>query len=134
MEVKGTIKFIGETKSFGSNGFTKKELVVTTDEQYPQYILIEFHKDKSDLLKNNKIGDGVIVGINLRGKEWTNPQGEVKYFNTLIGWKIDPIPFDSSKTPSQQHIANQVPTATPQEAFEPAEDTNEEEEDSGLPF
>jgi hypothetical protein len=35
-----------------------------------------------------KVGDEVEVGINLRGREWTSPQGEVKYFNTIQGWKI----------------------------------------------
>ena len=39
MEVQGTIKVIGETQTFGAKGFRKRELVITTDEQYPQSIL-----------------------------------------------------------------------------------------------
>ena len=42
MEIEGKVKLIGETQTFGSNGFRKRELVVTTDEQYPQHIMIEF--------------------------------------------------------------------------------------------
>ena len=42
MEVQGKIKVIGETATFGSAGFRKRELVITTSEQYPQSILIEF--------------------------------------------------------------------------------------------
>ncbi|MCK4562945.1 MAG: DUF3127 domain-containing protein, partial [Flavobacteriaceae bacterium] len=42
MEVAGKIKKIDETKEFGSNGFRKREMVVTTDEQYPQMIMVEF--------------------------------------------------------------------------------------------
>ena len=42
MEILGKIKLIGEVKTFGDNGFRKRELVVTTEEQYPQHILIEF--------------------------------------------------------------------------------------------
>ncbi len=58
-EVKGTIKIINETKTFGASGFRKRETVVTTDEQYPQSILIEFVQDKCDLLDNYKVGQEV---------------------------------------------------------------------------
>lgn len=89
MEVIGKIKVIGEVQEFGSQGFKKRELVVTTDDQYPQMIMIEFNKDKTDLLNNFEIGTDVKVSINLRGREWINPQGEAKYFNSVQGWKIE---------------------------------------------
>ena len=91
MEVRGQIKVIGETKSFGSNGFQKREVVVTTEEQYPQTIMIEFVQDKCAVLDSYNEGDNVSIGINLRGREWTNPEGEVKYFNSIQGWKIDRV-------------------------------------------
>ena len=72
-----------------SASFKKRELVITTEEQYPQSILIEFAQDKCDLLNNLQIGQDVKVSINLRGREWVNPQGETKYFNSIQGWKID---------------------------------------------
>ena len=89
MELTGRVKQIGEIQEFGSNGFTKRELVITTDEQYPQHIMIEFVKDKCALLDNYGEGDGVKVSINVRGREWINPQGEAKYFNSLQGWRIE---------------------------------------------
>ena len=76
MEVIGKVKLIGEVQTFGSNGFRKRELVVTTDEQYPQHIMVEFTQDKCDLLNNYKVGEGVKVSINWRGREWINQQGE----------------------------------------------------------
>ena len=85
MEVIGKIKLIGDVQTFGSNGFRKRELVVTTDEQYPQMIMIEFVQDKTDLLNNYAVGQDVKVSINLRGREWINPQGEAKYFNSIQG-------------------------------------------------
>ena len=91
MEVTGKVKVIGQVETF-ANDFTKRNLVVTTEEQYPQDISIEFIKDKTSLLDTLKIGQGVTVGINLRGREWTSPQGEVKYFNTITGWKIETVP------------------------------------------
>ena len=88
MEILGKVKVVNAEQQVTAT-FKKRELVVTTDEQYPQHILIEFTQDKCDLLNSYNIGDNVKVGINLRGREWVNPQGETKYFNTLQGWKIE---------------------------------------------
>ncbi|MGB5237628.1 MAG: DUF3127 domain-containing protein [Flavobacteriaceae bacterium] len=123
MEIQGTIKLISETKTFGNNGFRKRELVTTTEEQYPQHLLIEFVQDKTDLLDNFKVGQKVKVSINLRGREWTSPQGETKYFNSIQGWRIEPLNSEVSE-------AAPVP---PMEAFEPAEELKEEDYDD-LPF
>ena len=88
MEVKGKVKVVNDTQEVSAS-FKKRELVVTTDEQYPQHILIEFAQDKCSLLDNIQINEEVTVYINLRGREWVNPQGETKYFNQIQGWKID---------------------------------------------
>ena len=90
MELQGTVKKITDIKTFAS-GFQKREMVLTTEEQYPQPINIEFLQEKGDLLNNLKEGDKVKVGINLRGREWTSPQGEVKYFNSIIGWRVEKL-------------------------------------------
>lgn len=121
-EIKGKIKFVGQTQTFGNNGFTKRELVVTTEEQYPQHIMIEFHKDKCDLLNNIQVGQEVTVSINLRGREWINPQGEAKYFNSLQGWKLEAVPL--SQAPKQQAPPPQNPGGQ----------LNTEEENDDLPF
>ncbi|WP_127018744.1 DUF3127 domain-containing protein [Flagellimonas beolgyonensis] len=125
MEVQGRIKMIDETKTYGNNGFRKREMVVTTEEQYPQHILVEFVQDKCDLLNNFSVGQMVKVSINLRGREWVNPQGETKYFNSIQGWRVE----------SQQPEANadNMPPVPPMEAFEPVDDLNEEDHDD-LPF
>ncbi|TXD83686.1 DUF3127 domain-containing protein [Subsaximicrobium wynnwilliamsii] len=123
MEVQGKIKMIGETQTFGSNGFRKRELVVTTEEQYPQHIMVEFVQDKTDLLNNYQVGQEVKVNINLRGREWVNPQGETKYFNSIQGWRIE----------AGQAAGNNAAPKAPNEAFEPATNLNEEDHDD-LPF
>ena len=94
MELQGIVKKIGETQTFAS-GFQKRELVILTEEQYPQPILIEFLQDKIDLLQNVKEGESVKIGINIRGREWTNPQGEVKYFNSITGWRLEKVSRDA---------------------------------------
>lgn len=126
MEIQGRIKMIDETKTYGSNGFRKREVVVTTEEQYPQHILVEFVQDKTDLLNNFKEGQMVKISINLRGREWVNPQGETKYFNSIQGWRIE-----SMENASEEN--QNIPPVPPIEAFEPAEDINEEDHDD-LPF
>ena len=124
MEVTGKIKWIDETKTYGNNGFRKREVVITTEEQYPQQILIEFIQDKCELLNNYQVGQNVKIGINLRGREWTNPEGETKYFNSIQGWRIDALENDSS---------NEMPPMPTPNSFEPAEgDANEVDDD--LPF
>ena len=91
MEVQGKIKVIGETATFGASGFRKRECVVTTNDQYPQDLSLEFVQDKVDLLDKQKVGDSVTVSINLRGREWINPEGKAVYFNTIQGWRIEKL-------------------------------------------
>ncbi|RED50639.1 DUF3127 domain-containing protein [Seonamhaeicola aphaedonensis] len=125
MEVQGRIKVIGETQTFGANGFRKREVVVTTEEQYPQHIMVEFVQDKTDLLNNYQVGQQVKININLRGREWVNPQGETKYFNSIQGWRIEAL--------QQEPASGNVPPVPPMDAFEPAGELNEDEHDD-LPF
>ena len=107
MEVIGRIKVIGHPQDISAS-FRKRELVVTTEEQYPQDILIEFVQDKVNLLDSFQIGEPVRVSINLRGREWTSPQGEVRYFNTIQGWRIDRnMPAQQMGQPMQNQYMQQ---------------------------
>ncbi|PRZ24992.1 DUF3127 domain-containing protein [Flavobacterium granuli] len=123
MEVTGKIKVVNPEQQVSAS-FKKRELVVTTEEQYPQHIMIEFTQDKCDLLNNYTIGEPVKVSINLRGREWVNPQGETRYFNSIQGWRIEKLVAEA-QAPSAPMPAAQ--------AFAPATSLNEEEPDD-LPF
>ena len=125
MELQGTVKKITDIKTFAS-GFQKREMVLTTEEQYPQPINIEFLQEKGDLLNNLKEGDKVKVGINLRGREWTSPQGEVKYFNSIIGWRVEKLDGAAN--------FNEPVDAKPTETKPVAEKNVFEEEEDDLPF
>ncbi|MEO6347945.1 MAG: DUF3127 domain-containing protein [Aquaticitalea sp.] len=124
MEVVGKIKMVGDTQTFGANGFKKREVVVTTEEQYPQHIMVEFVQDKTDLLNNFQVGQNVKISINLKGREWVNPQGETKYFNSIQGWRVESL---------QEGAQGNMPPVAPAEAFAPANNLNEEDHDD-LPF
>ena len=124
MEVTGKIKVINAEQQVSAS-FKKRELVVATEEQYPQFISINFVQDKCDLLNNYNVGDAVKVSINLRGREWVNPQGETKYFNDIQGWRVE-------KLQAEAPVAGMAPMP-PAEAFAPATNFNEEAHDD-LPF
>lgn len=116
-EVIGKVILIGNEEVVGSAGtFKKRQLVVETDEQYPQKIGIDFIQDKCSILDKYAVGDNVKVGINIRGNEYNS-----KYYVSLNGWKIEKISdyIEVSKVPSQ--------------AFEPAENVIEQEHND-LPF
>ena len=90
MEIQGRILKIGPVQTVGANGtFQKRELVLVTEEQYPQYLPIDFVQEKCSLLDNFQPNQVVKVSINLRGREWTNPAGEVKYFVSIQAWRIE---------------------------------------------
>lgn len=125
MEVTGRIKMIDTTKEVGTSGFKKRDVVVTTDEQYPQHILVQFVQDKCDLLNNFQVGEAVKIDINLRGREWTNPQGETVYFNTIQGWRIGKLQVEAPTA--------SMPAMPAAQGFEPATDFKEEDHDD-LPF
>lgn len=83
MELIGKVKLIRDEQSFAS-GFTKREFVVTTEEQYPQDIQFELLKEKGNLITAYKPGDRIKVFFDIRGREY---QG--KYYNSLVSWKIE---------------------------------------------
>lgn len=127
MEVTGKIKVINPEQQVSAS-FRKRELVVATEEQYPQFISINFVQDKCDLLNSYNVGEAVKVSINLRGREWVNPQGETKYFNDIQGWRIERLQAEAPAAAP----ATMAPMP-PAEAFAPATNFNEEEHDD-LPF
>ena len=124
MEITGKIKKIDETKTYGASGFRKREMVLTTDEQYPQMLLVEFVQDKCELLNNFQVDQSVKIAINLRGREWINPQGEAVYFNSIQGWRIEPVTSEATA---------EIPPMAPIDNLETIGDVDDHEPDD-LPF
>lgn len=127
MELQGTVKKVTDLQTFNS-GFQKRELILMTEEQYPQPISIEFLQDKADLASQFSEGDRVKVGINIRGREWTSPDNVVKYFNSIVGWRVEKL--DGNAVSAEPTSAPQ--SSTPQ-ASAGATDVFAEDEDD-LPF
>ena len=111
MEVTGRVKFIGQTETFGSNGFRKRTIAIVTNEQYPQTLGIDFIQDNVALPDQLQLNQEATISVNLQGREWTNPQGEVKYFNSLVGWRITPVQMPQQAQPAPTPAPNFAPTA-----------------------
>jgi hypothetical protein len=100
----GNMKVINDTQVI-SEKFKKREFVVTDNSgQYPQDVLFQLTQDKTDLLNDIQLNELVSVSFFIRGREWTSPSGEVKYFNSLDVWKVEkqaggmPTPADVKPT------------------------------------
>ena len=89
MKITGKLKEKFETIQV-SEKFCKREFVITDENSmYPQHIKLELKQDKCSIIDPFKIGDIIECSINILGREWVNPQGEVRYFNTLEAWRIE---------------------------------------------
>ncbi len=129
MEIAGRIKLISDIQTFDS-GFRKREVVITTEEQYPQHILVELLGDRVDIINPFNVGEDVKISINIRGREWVNPQGETKYFNSITGWRIEKLQPESSMPQGSPAMQQQPAEVTPTPAPAPMQ----EDEDDDLPF
>ena len=100
--MKGKVKVVGSTLQI-SEKFSKREFVVVDDtNMYPQDIQFQLTQDKCNLIDSLAIGDEVEVSFNLNGREWVNPKGESKFFNTLDVWKISKVGSNAVKNAQGQ--------------------------------
>lgn len=110
MDIKGKLVEIFDTTRV-SDKFQKREFAVEYVENpsYPEYIKFELIQDKCALLDQFHVGQEVQIHFNLKGRKWTDPQGSVKYFNSLQAWKIGAVgaPEQSTPTPSADNYGEQ---------------------------
>lgn len=100
MQIEARIQKIMDEQVI-SDRFRKREFIVQTKEQYPQTLCFEFTQDKTSVLNNFKAGQEVNIEFNIRGREWTPPQGgDTRYYTTLQAWRMNavegagPLPSD----------------------------------------
>jgi single-stranded DNA-binding protein len=91
IETTGRLHIIFDTKQV-SERFTKREFVVeiADNPKYPQMVMFQLSGDRCAQLDEFRIGDQIRIEFSLRGREWKSPTGEVKYFNSLDVWKVEP--------------------------------------------
>ncbi len=114
MDITGILKVKSEAQQV-SEKFKKREFVITDNSsQYPQHISFQLTQDKCNLIDQYNVGDELKIHFNLRGREWTSPKNEIKYFNTLEAWRIETISAGakgSSSSSSNMSDASQTITA-----------------------
>lgn len=93
-ETQGTIHSIGETQTFGQNGFTKREFVIKVTGEgenpaYPNYLALELTKDKCALMDQYQLGQEIIAHFNLSGRLWAAQGKPEKCFTSLQAWRIE---------------------------------------------
>ena len=105
-EVKGKLDKIFDTINV-NDSFKKREFVIETEEQYPQFLMFQLVQDKTNLIDQVNIGDKVEVFFNLRGREWQrDPSSEIKVFNTLDAWRIQKVEaMQATDMPSAEPVA-----------------------------
>lgn len=128
MDIKGKLLEKSETANVTAS-FKKREFVVEYAEnpQYPEYIKFELIQDKCDLINDVQPGQEIEVHFNLKGRKWTDPKGEVKYFNSLQAWRI--LPVGQQQPASSGAAGGEVPPPS-----EEPEWLSASAEDDDLPF
>ena len=127
-KLTGTVKVLNDTVNV-SDKFSKREFVVTeTSSMYPQDILFQATQDKCALLDAISVNDQVEVSFNIRGREWTSPQGEVKYFVSLDAWRIEKMGQGQTMPQGGPSAMNMAPSPIESAKAEISED------DDDLPF
>ena len=89
-QTSGRLHAIFDTKQV-TERFQKREFVVETADNpsYPQFVQFRLTGDRCEMLDGFQVGEDVKVEFSLRGREWTSPQGEVRYFNSLDVWTME---------------------------------------------
>ena len=92
LDATGKLHVINEAQQV-TERFRKREFVVELSDnpRYPQFVQFQLTGDRCESLDGLNVGDEVRIEFSLRGREWTSPQGQVKYFNSLDVWTIDRI-------------------------------------------
>jgi hypothetical protein len=100
IESRGKIYAIMDAKQI-TERFRKREFVIelADNPQYPQHVLFQLTGDRCENLDAFSVGDEVTVEFSLRGREWTSPTNEVKYFNSLDVWTIEKAGASASSGP-----------------------------------
>ena len=90
MNIKGKLVEKFETVQI-TETFKKREFIIQENKnpEYPEYIKVELIQDKVSLLDSLNIGDEINVLINIKGRKWEDKEGNIKYFNSIQGWKIE---------------------------------------------
>ena len=113
MDTSGRIHALFDTQQV-TERFRKREFVVelADNPRYPQYVLFQLTGDRCESLDGYEVGEEVKVEFSLRGREWTSPKGEVRYFNSLETWSVDRVGDAAPASESGGMFGDEAPPPT----------------------
>ena len=119
-EIQGILHKKYDTESKTAT-FQTRELVITTEENYPQYIKFQLTQERCAALDAYQEGEKIKVYFDLKGREW---QG--KYLTNLNAWKLEKVSgTNPPPAPQEKSVSN----------FDTFESISEDMPDFGdLPF
>ena len=89
-ETTGKLHAIFETEQKTERFRLRKFVVEMTDNpSYPQFVEFQLTGNRCENLDGFEVGEEVNLEFSLRGREWTSPQGDVRYFNSLDVWQLE---------------------------------------------
>ncbi len=99
LEANGRIHACFDAKQI-TERFRLREFVLELSDnpRYPQFVKFQLTGDRCEQLDGFQAGDDVRVEFSLRGREWTSPQGEIRYFNSLDVWTLERQHGDSASS------------------------------------
>ncbi len=114
LDASGKLHVISDAQQV-TERFRKREFVVELNDnpRYPQFVQFQLTGERCESLDGLNVGDEVRVEFSLRGREWTNPQGQMKYFNSLDVWRVDRIGASSGAGPRRREEEPPLPDGPP---------------------
>lgn len=109
-DMTGTVKEVMDLMTFDS-GFTKREFVITTKDRYPQDVLFETIRDKTEICDSLEPGQEVTVSFDIRGN-----QGKNRYFVNLHAWRVQPGEGGGTTSDAAAPSAAPIDTDIPESA------------------
>lgn len=119
--ITGTIIHIGPVQQ-PTAAFRKRDVVLRTTGNYPQEVKCQVSQDRCETLNDFRVGDVVACAFDLRGRQYTNKQGQTDWFTNVEVWRIQRIdaahalrhaPFDD--VPNANATPQPVPPTPPQQ-------------------
>jgi hypothetical protein len=124
-KLTGTLK-VKNAEQQVSEKFRKREFVLTTDGPYPQHINMQLTQDRCGLIEPFNLGDELTVSFDVKGREWTGKEGEVKYFNSIEAFRIEGTPSAAGAATASSNAGNLAQT--------PSADSFSQSAENDLPF
>ncbi len=99
-DYQGMVEEVGPVQTLGTNGFTKRDLIVDNDidseNRYPNPVKFSFKRGNCALLDPIQKGMRVRVRFAIDGRRWDGGTRGTQYFVDLTGVKIDVIGADGN--------------------------------------